>query len=153
MSEALDKNMARIGAAARLAATALREASTAAKNEALLADAAAIEAESSGMDPRGVAAGLLLYASYPATDMSDTLGSSVLSVSASLDGLATPADIDASKANLPPNAQFVVIDGAVHAFFGDYGPQPGDGTPTISHDDARSQIVEATAAWLAGLTP
>lgn len=44
MSEALDKNMARIGAAARLAATALREASTAAKNEALLAAAAAIEA-------------------------------------------------------------------------------------------------------------
>ncbi len=114
---------------------------------------AAIEAESSTTDPRGVAAGLLLYASYPATDMSDTLGSSVLSVSASLDGLATPADIDASKANLPPNAQFVVIDGAVHAFFGDYGPQPGDGTPTISHEDARSQIVEASTAWLAGLAP
>jgi pimeloyl-ACP methyl ester carboxylesterase len=114
---------------------------------------AAIEAESSATDPRGVAVGLLLYASYPATDMSDTLGSSVLSVSASLDGLATPADIDASKANLPPNAQFVVIDGAVHAFFGDYGPQPGDGTPTISHEDARRQIVDATTAYLEGLTP
>jgi pimeloyl-ACP methyl ester carboxylesterase len=114
---------------------------------------AAIEAESSTTDPRGAAAGLLLYASYPATDMSDTLGSSVLSVSASLDGLATPADIEASKANLPGSSTFLVIEGAVHAFFGDYGPQPGDGTPTISHDDARRQIVEATTAYLEALTP
>jgi hypothetical protein len=33
-----------------------------------------------------------------------------------------------------------VVDGAVHAYFADYGPQPGDGVPTISHDEARSQI-------------
>ena len=77
----------------------------------------------------------------------------VMPASASDDGLATPADIDASKANLPPNAEFLVIDGAVHAYFGDYGPQPGDGTPTISHDDARTQIVDATQAFLAELTP
>ncbi len=113
---------------------------------------AAIEADSSTTDPRGVAAGLLLYASYPATDMSDTLGSSVLSVSASLDGLATPADIDASKANLPASATFVVIEGAVHAFFGDYGPQPGDGTPTISHDDARREISDASVGFVGSLT-
>jgi pimeloyl-ACP methyl ester carboxylesterase len=115
---------------------------------------AAIEAESSTADGlQGVAAGLLLYASYPATDMSDTLGSAVLSISASDDGLATPADIDASKANLPPNAEFLVIDGAVHAYFGDYGPQPGDGTPTISHDDARRQISDASVGFVHQLTP
>lgn len=108
---------------------------------------ASIEADSSG------AAGLLLYASYPPSDMSGTLGSSVLSVSASLDGLATPADIDASKANLPPTAQFLVIEGAVHAYFGDYGPQPGDGTPTVSHDDARAQISAASVEFVAGLVP
>ena len=44
MSEAINQDMARIGSAARLAAPALREASTATKNEALLAAAAAIEA-------------------------------------------------------------------------------------------------------------
>lgn len=108
---------------------------------------AAIEADSSGAD------GLLLYASYPASDMSTTLDAAVLSVSASLDGLATPADIDASKANLPPTATFTVIEGAVHAYFGDYGPQPGDGTPTISHDDARTQISGASVEFVDGLAP
>ncbi|MGD9957235.1 MAG: alpha/beta hydrolase [Candidatus Nanopelagicales bacterium] len=113
---------------------------------------AAIEAESSTFDGvEGVAAGLLLYASYPATNMSDTLGSAVLSISASNDALATPADIDASKSNLPPNAEFLVIEGAVHAYFGDYGPQPGDGTPTISHDDARRQISGASVDFVARL--
>lgn len=114
---------------------------------------AAIEAESSTADGLGVAAGLLLYASYPASDMSDTLGSSVLSVSGSLDGLATPSDIDASRANLPPTATFTVIEGAVHAYFGDYGPQPGDGIPTISHDDARAQISAASVEFVDGLVP
>lgn len=114
---------------------------------------AAVEAESSTADGLDVAAGLLLYASYPASNMSDTLGSSVLSVSASLDGLATPYDIDASRANLPPNATFTVIEGAVHAYFGDYGPQPGDGTPTISHDDARAQISAASVEFVAALVP
>jgi len=115
---------------------------------------AAIEAEqSTAAGLEDVAAGLLLYASYPATDMSNTLGSAVLSISASDDGLATPADIDASKADLPPNAEFLVIEGAVHAYFGDYGPQPGDGTPTISHDDARQQISDASVEFVAGLTP
>jgi len=44
MSEALDKDMARIGAASRRAATTLRDASTDVKNTALRAAAAAIEA-------------------------------------------------------------------------------------------------------------
>lgn len=108
---------------------------------------AAIEADD------GDAAGLLLYASYPASDISATLTSSVLSISGSDDGLATPADIEASRADLPADAEFLEIDGAVHAFFGDYGPQPGDGTPTISHDDARRQISGASVAFAASLTP
>ena len=94
--------------------------------------------------------GLLLYASYPAADISGTLGPQVqvLSVSGSNDGLATPADIEASRADLPASAQFVVIDGGVHAYFGDYGPQGGDGTATISREDAQAQIKAATLAFL-----
>lgn len=91
--------------------------------------------------------GLLLFASYPAGDMSD-FGGSVLSISGSLDGLSTPAKIDASRADLPEISTFTVIDGAVHAQFGSYGPQPGDGTPTISNDDARAQITAATLTFL-----
>lgn len=94
--------------------------------------------------------GLLLYASYPASNMRDTLGTSVLSISGSQDGLATPADIEASRAELPATADFQVITGAVHAFFGDYGPQPGDGVPTISHDQARAEISALSTKYLAG---
>ncbi len=101
---------------------------------------AAIAADDNDSASGGDVVGLLLYASYPASDMSTTLTADVLSISGSDDGLATPADIDASKADLPSSAQFVVIDGAVHSYFGDYGPQPGDGTPTISQQDARQQI-------------
>ncbi|MEA9984358.1 alpha/beta hydrolase [Subtercola sp. RTI3] len=93
--------------------------------------------------------GLLLYASYPATDMSG-LGARVLSVSGSNDGLATPAKIDASKPSLPADTQYVVIAGGVHAFFGDYGPQAGDGVAGVSHDDARTQIEQASVTFVNG---
>jgi hypothetical protein len=43
----------------------------------------------------------------------------------------------------------VVIDGGTHAFFGDYGPQPGDGVPGVSREEAQAQTVEATKAFLA----
>lgn len=109
---------------------------------------AAIDAEQHDADTTAPVTGLLLYASYPASDMSDSLTSAVLSISGTNDGLATPADIDASRANLPADAQFLAVDGAVHAFFGDYGPQPGDGTPTITHDQARAEIGEASVAFV-----
>lgn len=103
---------------------------------------AAMDAEAHDEDATGAVTGLLLFAAYPATDMSQSLTVPVLSVSGSEDGLATPADIDASRADLPTSAQFTQIDGAVHAFFGDYGPQPGDGTASIDQDTARSQIAK-----------
>ncbi|SKC59022.1 alpha/beta hydrolase [Krasilnikoviella flava] len=112
---------------------------------------AAMEADAADGDAAAPAAGLLLFASYPASDMSGTLTAAVASVSASEDGLATPAKIDASRADLPADTSFTVVEGGVHAFFGDYGPQPGDGTPTISHDDAREQISAAAVAFVDGL--
>lgn len=96
--------------------------------------------------------GLLLYASYPAGDAQD-ITAQVLSVSGTEDGLATPEDIEASRANLPAAAQFVVIDGASHAYFGDYGPQPGDGTPTVDRPVAQAGIMQATVDFLASLRP
>ena len=104
---------------------------------------AAMDAEAYGGDASAPVRCLLLLASYPASDMSTSLTGDVLSVSASNDGLATPAKIEASKQDLPASTQFLEIEGAVHAFFGDYGAQSGDGTPTISQDDARAQISTA----------
>ncbi len=92
-------------------------------------------------------AGLLLWASYPAGDESD-LTVPVLSVSASEDGLATPADIEASTADLPADTEFVVIEGASHASFGDYGVQPGDGTPTLDAATARARIARASLEFI-----
>ncbi|PFG42016.1 alpha/beta hydrolase family protein [Isoptericola jiangsuensis] len=109
---------------------------------------AATEVDAADSDAVAPAAGLLLYASYPAGDVSGTLTAPVASVSGSQDGLSTPAKVEASRADLPPDATFTVVDGAVHAFFGDYGPQPGDGSPTIPHDDARAQISAATVAFV-----
>ncbi len=92
--------------------------------------------------------GLLLYAAYPVNDMSDRSGLQVLSVSGTADGLADTADIDESVAELPSTAQFVRIVGGIHSFFGDYGPQAGDGTPTISRGDAQAEIADATIEFL-----
>ena len=94
------------------------------------------------------AVGLLLYGSYPAGDVSGSLTAAVESISGSEDGLSTPAKIDASRADLPAGSTFTVIEGGVHAQFGDYGPQPGDGIPTISDDDARAQISAASVAFV-----
>lgn len=96
--------------------------------------------------------GLLLYASYPAGDLSASLTASVESVSGSRDGLTTPDDVEASRANLPDDSGFTVVDGGVHAFFGDYGPQPGDGVPTISHEEARSRISGASTRFVDSLS-
>ena len=112
---------------------------------------AAMDAEAHDADPTGPVRGLLLYASYPATDLSASLDAAVLSVSGSEDGLATPESVDDSRAQLPASARFVEVEGASHASFGDYGPQSGDGVPTLSADEAREQISSLTVDLLTGL--
>jgi hypothetical protein len=49
---------------------------------------------------------------------------------------------------LPPGTTYTVIQGAVHADFGDYGAQPGDGAASIDHADAQAQIAAATTDLL-----
>jgi dienelactone hydrolase len=92
--------------------------------------------------------GLLLFASYPAENMADTQGLSVLSISGSNDGLSTPAKIAASKPLLPPTTRYATVVGGVHAFFGDYGEQPGDGEPGISREEAQQQIVTESIRFM-----
>lgn len=110
---------------------------------------AAIQATTPAPDDVAPVSGLLFFASYPAGDIRDTLQVPVASISGTRDGLATPDKIEASRANLPPSAEFTVIEGASHAQFGSYGPQAGDGTPAISDDEARERIVDAVRSFLA----
>jgi hypothetical protein len=89
--------------------------------------------------------GLALWAAYPpdGTDLSGA-GIAVGSVHATADGLVTSEEIEDSRTRLPPDAVFTEIDGGVHAGFGWYGEQEGDGTATISRDEQQAQAVEAT---------
>lgn len=95
--------------------------------------------------------GLILYASFP--DASNNLSKRnirVLSISASLDGLATPATIDRNKQFLPPppQTQYLVLDGGNHAQFGNYGKQNRDNEATMSAAEQQRRTVEETVRFL-----
>jgi len=95
--------------------------------------------------------GLLLWGSYPADQLADATDLAVTSIWGTRDGLTQADDIEASKRNLPPGTTFVTIQGADHAYFGDYGVQAGDGTPTVSRESAQKQIVAASLAAMKSL--
>jgi pimeloyl-ACP methyl ester carboxylesterase len=97
--------------------------------------------------------GLVLLASYPAgSDNLAPSGVKVISIYGTRDGLATGGKIDASKALLPADTQFVAIDGGNHGQFGWYGPQSGDNSATISREQQQDEVVSAVVAFLQGLT-
>jgi hypothetical protein len=87
--------------------------------------------------------GLILLASYPASsnDLQNYSGK-VLSIYGSNDGLATPAKIEASKALLPASTVYYEVNGGIHAYFGWYGLQKGDGEAAITREEQQSQILE-----------
>ncbi len=93
--------------------------------------------------------GLVFWGSFPAGRIRSDLA--VLSVSGSEDGLSTPDNVEASRADLPPETQYVVIAGANHAAFGDYGPQSGDNPAVGDPATLRAEITDATYAFLADL--
>jgi len=46
----------------------------------------------------------------------------------------------------------VEIEGASHASFGDYGPQAGDGTPTIADDEMHAEVADRLNPFMAELS-
>jgi len=111
-----------------------------------------VEAAVYAYEHPGQIQGLVFWASYPAeaNDFSAS-GLPVLSVSGSLDGLATPEKISASAQRLPSSTLWLEIQGGNHAQFGDYGPQSGDNPATISAEDQREQIVAATCDFIGSI--
>ncbi|MGR0221235.1 alpha/beta hydrolase [Agromyces sp. ZXT2-6] len=103
-----------------------------------------------GADAEPQVVGLILFGSYCVDDLSDS-DLAVLSIVAENDGLSTPEDVASRSGNLPDDAVTVVIEGANHAAFGDYGPQPGDGAATIDRQEARASLADAVAQFLGGL--
>lgn len=94
--------------------------------------------------------GLLLLGSYCATDLSKTK-LDVLSLSGTRDGLSTPAKIEKARHLLPDTSTLVAIQGADHAQFGAYGPQPGDNPATVSRAHTNDIITRQVDRWVASL--
>lgn len=100
----------------------------------------------------GAVQGLVLWASYPASNNSLADRSlAAITIYATEDGLATPDKIEASLPLLPANSRVAMIGGGNHAGFGWYGPQSGDGQAMISRAEQQAQVVGATATLLAEL--
>lgn len=94
--------------------------------------------------------GLALFASYCSVDLAAS-GLPVLSMSASEDLLSSADEIAAASHLLPADAAFVEVPGASHASFGAYGPQSGDGTPTVTLEDMTAEITGTVGAFVAGI--
>ena len=78
--------------------------------------------------------GLILLGSYSTADLSQSR-LEVLSIFGSEDQVMNREKYEENKVNLPEGFTEIIIDGGCHAYFGMYGPQDGDGTPTISNED------------------
>jgi dienelactone hydrolase len=98
--------------------------------------------------------GIVFWASYPADDRLKNSAIKMLSIYGTEDGgLDDGAKIEQYKAFQPADTEFVVIQGANHAQFADYGPQPGDNAATISPESQWQQTTDAVVKFLASFTP
>lgn len=101
--------------------------------------------------------GLILLAAYP-SDKTNISGVfiPVLSLVGSQDGLVSQSDIDNAADLLPqriditdvneiiqyPGATYYyIIDGGIHAYFGNYGEQKDDGSATITREEQQTQTI------------
>ena len=98
--------------------------------------------------------GIVFWASYPADDRLKISAIKMLSIYGTKDGgLDNGAKIEKYKTFQPADTEFVVIQGANHAQFADYGPQPGDNTATISPESQWQQTTDAMVQFLASFAP
>lgn len=82
--------------------------------------------------------GLILLAAYSTKDLKGS-GLSVLSTYGSEDQVLDREKYGKYRENLPTGTAEFVIEGGCHAGFGSYGPQKGDGVPTISGEEQIAQ--------------
>ena len=94
--------------------------------------------------------GLVLWASYTATDLS-RLSIDALVMYGSLDNGAARMTSAEALAKLPANPTITRIDGGNHEQMGWYTGQPNDPPATISREEQQSAVVAATVEFLASL--
>ncbi len=91
--------------------------------------------------------GLILLGSYSTEDFGDS-GIEVLSVYGSEDRVLNKEKYEENKSNLPKGFEEKVIEGGCHAYFGMYGIQDGDGTPSISNKEQIMITADAIAGFI-----
>ncbi len=94
-------------------------------------------------------AGLVLLAAYPPDgDDLTAAGFPAVVLQAEHDLVADADAVRGGLDRLPAGTDLVVVEGAVHSFFGRYGPQAGGGIPTVSRAEAEASIVAALTDFL-----
>lgn len=93
--------------------------------------------------------GLVLLASYSTADLS-TSGLQVISIYGSEDGVLNMEKYAENKVNLSASFEENIIEGGCHAGFGSYGPQDGDGAPTITGEAQIAETVLLLTDFFAG---
>ncbi len=91
--------------------------------------------------------GAILFAAYSTEDLTDNSDLKVLSLLASNDHVLKKNKYNSNKKNLP-NLIEKTIEGGIHSYFGDYGIQNGDGTPTITVAEQRKEIVSHISSFV-----
>lgn len=86
--------------------------------------------------------GLILLGSYSTANLTEA-DFEVLSIYGSEDQVLNREKYRENKENLPTDFTEVVIQGGCHAYFGMYGSQEGDGTPTITNEEQIDVTVDA----------
>lgn len=99
----------------------------------------------------GQVAGLILLGAYPAGNVSlRGQALAVLNLAAQNDGLSTLPEVQSSLPRLPESTRLVVLPGAVHADFGRYGEQRGDGQRSTAREVTEAAIVGEVAGFIEG---
>lgn len=91
--------------------------------------------------------GLILLGSYSTTDLSST-DLNVLSVYGSEDLVLNMEKYEECKSNLPSHFRENIIEGGCHSYFGMYGNQNSDGTPTITVSEQIMQTADLIADFI-----
>ena len=86
---------------------------------------------------------IAFWDSYPpdSADLSDS-AISALSIFGTTDNVPNTDNFDDKRHLVPASTEFVGIEGASHAQFGDYGPQKGDVVASISLAEQHEQVAE-----------
>ena len=95
--------------------------------------------------PKGLN-GIVLLAAYSTEDLKET-GLKVLSIYGTEDGVLNMEKYEEYKDNLPSGFEEHIIEGGCHAGFGGYGPQDGDGVPTLSSENQIRKTVRLLAGF------